>query len=73
MNRNEDSRNDRRNGNEQPKRLVIRRKRGEGFKVGEAKVTILSLGTEAARIVIEAPSGVAIVRSELFEDERQQP
>lgn len=48
--------------------LVITRKGGEGFSLGDnIEITILEVGKDRVKIGISAPKEVAIVRNELKE------
>lgn len=49
-------------------RLVISRRKGESFKIGDnVTVTLLDFHGNQARIVIEAPTDVRIDRQEIWE------
>lgn len=53
--------------------LVLGRKVGESIVIGgEIRVTLLSVEGERARIGIEAPRSVPVVRQELFEAVRAE-
>lgn len=45
--------------------LIISRKTGESFYVGEAKVTLLDIGRYTTKISIQAPHSVAVDREEV--------
>lgn len=49
--------------------LVIKRKRGEAFWIGQTRVVIDSLGAGKVRIAIEAPPGIQVLREELMVQE----
>jgi len=52
--------------------LVIRRKAGEAFHIGEnIEVEILEVGTNQVKIGIKAPREIAVLRNEVFLTERQ--
>lgn len=51
-------------------RLVITRKVGQSFWVGDSFVTVVSLRGKQARVAIEAPRDVKVVRSELKEGKK---
>ena len=47
--------------------LVIRRKAGEAFHIGESiEVEILEVGTNQVKIGIKAPREIAVLRNEVF-------
>lgn len=51
--------------------LVITRKAGEEFHIGEnICVTVIETSKDRVKIGIEAPSDVRIIRSELFDTEK---
>lgn len=51
--------------------LVITRKNGEGFLIGEnVRVTIVETAKDRVKIGIDAPSDIKIIRNELFDTER---
>ncbi len=48
--------------------LIITRKTGEGFNIGEnITVSVIEAGKDKVRLGIEAPKDVKIIRSELYE------
>jgi carbon storage regulator len=52
--------------------LVIRRKAGEAFHIGDSiEVEILEVGTNQVKIGIRAPREIAVLRNEVFLTERQ--
>ena len=51
--------------------LVITRKSGQSFSVGDAIIT-LQIENGQVRVVIDAPSEMNVVRSELMEDNPRQ-
>ena len=52
--------------------LVIRRKAGEAFHIGESiEVEILEVGTSQVKIGIRAPREIAVLRNEVFLTECQ--
>ena len=52
--------------------LVIRRKAGEAFHIGESiEVEILEVGTNQVKIGIRAPREIAVLRNEVFLTECQ--
>lgn len=51
--------------------LVISRKTGESFSVGEAVIYIHEASCGRVRIAIEAPKDIQILRSELHADKEQ--
>ena len=52
--------------------LVIRRKAGEAFHIGESiEVEILEVGTNQVKIGIRAPREIAVLRNEVFLTEYQ--
>jgi len=52
--------------------LVIRRKAGEAFHIGDAiEVEILEVGSNQVKIGIRAPREIAVLRNEVFLTERQ--
>ena len=51
--------------------LVITRKSGQSFKVGDAIIT-LQIESGQVRVVIDAPREMNVVRSELMEDNPRQ-
>lgn len=51
--------------------LVITRKNGEGFLIGEnVRVTIVETAKDRVKIGIDAPPDIKIIRNELFDTER---
>ena len=51
--------------------LVITRKNGEGFLIGEdVRVTVVETSKDRVKIGIDAPPDVRIIRNELFDTER---
>ena len=48
--------------------LVISRKKGERFRVGDAIITIVRLGKDVVRIGIQASKDTLILRDELVTD-----
>lgn len=51
--------------------LVITRKNGEGFLIGEnVRVTVVETAKDRVKIGIEAPTNVRIMRNELFDTEK---
>ena len=47
--------------------LVIRRKAGEAFRIGDAiEVEILEVGANQVKIGIRAPREIAVLRNEVF-------
>lgn len=51
--------------------LVITRKNGEGFLIGDnVRVTVVETSKDRVKIGIEAPPDVKIIRNELFDTER---
>lgn len=53
--------------------LVLARRTGESIIInGEIRVTILSIDGERARVGIEAPRSVPVVREEIFEAVRAE-
>ena len=51
--------------------LVITRKNGEGFLIGEnVRVTVVETAKDRVKIGIDAPPDVTIIRNELFDTER---
>jgi carbon storage regulator len=52
--------------------LVIRRKAGEGFRIGDSiEVEILEVGANQVKIGIRAPREIAVLRNEVFLTETQ--
>jgi carbon storage regulator len=52
--------------------LVIRRKAGEAFHIGESiEVEILEVGTNQVKIGIKAPREISVLRNEVFVTARQ--
>jgi carbon storage regulator len=52
--------------------LVIRRKAGEAFHIGDSiEVEILEVGTHQVKIGIKAPREISVLRNEVFLTERQ--
>ena len=52
--------------------LVIRRKAGEAFRIGDSiEVEILEVGTNQVKIGIRAPREIAVLRNEVFLTECQ--
>jgi len=52
--------------------LVIRRKAGEAFHVGDSiEIEILEVGANQVKIGIRAPREIAVLRNEVFLTERQ--
>ncbi len=52
--------------------LVIKRKAGEAFHIGESiEVEILEVGTNQVKIGIRAPREIAVLRNEVFLTECQ--
>jgi carbon storage regulator CsrA len=49
--------------------LVIRRKEGESFLVGDSMITIARVEGKRISIAIAAPEGVKVLRSELAKKE----
>lgn len=47
--------------------LVLKRKRRQRVKIGDAIVTVIGWSPNAVRIGIEAPAAVAVVRGELLD------
>lgn len=47
--------------------LTITRRVGESFRVGDATVTVRSVGLKVVKVTVDAPPQVRIVRSELEE------
>lgn len=51
--------------------LVITRKNGEGFLIGEdVRVTVVETSKDRVKIGIDAPPDVRIIRNELFDTEK---
>lgn len=51
--------------------LVITRKKDEGLLIGDnIKITVVDIGRDRAKIGIEAPENVRIIRNELYDTER---
>ena len=52
--------------------LVIRRKAGEAFHVGDSiEIEILEVGANQVKIGIRAPREISVLRNEVFLTERQ--
>ena len=52
--------------------LVIRRKAGEGFRIGDSiEVEILEVGANQVKIGIRAPREISVLRNEVFLTETQ--
>lgn len=48
--------------------LIITRKNGEGFHIGDnVEVTVIESGKDKVRLGIKAPKDVKIIRSELYQ------
>lgn len=45
--------------------LVLKRKNGEGFYVGDAFIKIIECNKKSVRVVITAPDDIKILREEL--------
>lgn len=45
--------------------LVLKRKDGQGFYVGDAFIKIIEIGKNSVRVVITAPDDIKILREEL--------
>lgn len=50
--------------------LVLSRRKGETLRVGNAVITLLAVGGNRARIGIEAPQEVHVLRGELHAKDR---
>lgn len=51
--------------------LVITRKPGDGFSMGEdIRITVVEIAKDRVKLGIEAPSNVRIIRNELFDTEK---
>ena len=51
--------------------LVITRKKDEGFLIGEnIKVTVVEISKDRAKLGIDAPSDIKIIRNELYDTEK---
>ena len=46
--------------------LVLKRKNGEGFYVGDAFIKIIEVGRNSVRLVVVAPDDIKILREELL-------
>jgi len=52
--------------------LILRRKRRQQIRIGEAMITIIGLTGNAVRVGIEAPAAVDVVRGELLDGDGDQ-
>ncbi len=49
--------------------LVVKRKQGEGIKIGnDIEITIVKLEDNTVKIAIEAPKHIKVLRSELYKE-----
>jgi carbon storage regulator CsrA len=46
--------------------LVLKRKNGEGFYIGDAFIKVIEVGRNSVRLVIIAPDDIKILREELL-------
>ena len=54
------------------RRLILARKRGEMILIGDnVRVTLLRISRNVARLMIEAPQSVRVIRKELQEDSHE--
>ena len=45
--------------------LILKRKNGEGFYVGDAFIKIIEVGKNSVRLIVTAPENIKILREEL--------